>query len=74
VQDIGDRFVFTGELPARDRVCGTAPLPAESSVFPVDGPVDGVEVRVQKSVRISAQDRSHRMLQRVLDQAAATQW
>ena len=41
VDEIGDRFVFDGVLPAKDVVCGTVSLPGETAVFPVRGPVTG---------------------------------
>ncbi|ADB34171.1 TAP domain protein [Kribbella flavida DSM 17836] len=66
---IGDRFVFTGELPGKDQVCGTSPLPAELSVFPVDGPVDGNAVRLPKSRANTG--KTSPMLQQVRDIVAA---
>jgi hypothetical protein len=73
VQRLGDTFVFSGELPGRDRVCGTGPLPAEGAVYPVDGPVDGVRVPLSRSGRAPVQDEPNRMLQKVLDQTATSQ-
>ncbi|TCM48259.1 TAP-like protein [Kribbella sp. VKM Ac-2568] len=67
---IGDRFVFTGELPGKDQVCGTTPLPEELSVYPVKGPVDGKAVPLPKSKAGSA--RTNPMLQQALDTVAAT--
>ncbi|MEV6281356.1 alpha/beta hydrolase [Kribbella sp. NPDC051770] len=67
---IGDRFVFGGELPGKDQVCGTSPLPAELSVYPVKGPVDGKAVPLPKSkagsVKVSP------LLQQTLDMVAAS--
>ncbi len=67
---IGDRFVFGGELPGKDQVCGTSPLPAELSVYPVKGPVDGKAVPLPKSkagsVKVSP------LLQQTLDLVAAS--
>ena len=71
-EDLADRFVFSGELPSRNRLCGTAPLPAESTVFSVNGPVDGnaVDLPGRRSVRSQLPNP---MLQRVLDRVAANQ-
>ncbi|WP_432939755.1 alpha/beta fold hydrolase [Kribbella sp. CA-253562] len=66
---IGDKFVFGGELPGKDQVCGTSPLPAELSVYPVDGPVDGNAVRLPKSRANTG--KTSPMLQQVLDTVAA---
>ncbi len=49
VDAIGDRFVFGGELPGRNQVCGTAPLPADGAVYAVDGPLDGNSVPLPRS-------------------------
>ncbi|WP_229119691.1 alpha/beta hydrolase [Enemella evansiae] len=48
VEEIGDRFLFTGELPGRDQICGTSPLPEDSAVYPFAGPVDGKSVPLPK--------------------------
>ncbi|MFK4089874.1 alpha/beta hydrolase [Kribbella sp. NPDC020789] len=66
---IGDTFVFTGELPARDKVCGTSPLPAELSVYPVNGPVDGNAVHLPRTK--SVPHRVNPLLQQALDTIAA---
>jgi hypothetical protein len=62
--------VFGGELPGKDQVCGTSPLPAELSVYPVKGPVDGKAVPLPKSkagsVKVSP------LLQQTLDLVAAS--
>ncbi|MEV5963897.1 alpha/beta fold hydrolase [Kribbella sp. NPDC051952] len=68
-EEIGDRYVFTGELPGKDQVCGTSPLPAELSVYPVDGPVDGNAVHLPRSN--SAPGKVNPLLQRALDTVAA---
>ncbi|MGW1346933.1 alpha/beta hydrolase [Kribbella sp. NPDC002412] len=62
---IGDTFVFTGELPGKNQVCGTSPLPAELAVYPVNGPVDGNAVHLPRSK--SGADRVNPLLQRNLD-------
>jgi pimeloyl-ACP methyl ester carboxylesterase len=67
---IGDKYVFSGELPGKDQVCGTTPLPEELSVYPVKGPVDGKAVPLPKSKAGSTKVNS--MLQQSLDTVAAT--
>jgi pimeloyl-ACP methyl ester carboxylesterase len=67
-EEIGDRFVFSGELPARNRVCGTSPLPEDGSVYPVDGPVDGNAVHLPRD---RSTQRTSPMLERIQDQVAA---
>ena len=67
---IGDKFVFTGELPGKDQVCGTSPLPEELSVYAVKGPVDGKAVPLPKSKAGST--RTNPLLQQALDTVAAT--
>ncbi|GAB2669659.1 alpha/beta fold hydrolase [Kribbella swartbergensis] len=66
---IGDTYVFTGELPGKNQVCGTSPLPAELSVYPVDGPVDGNAVRLPKSK--PGNHKLNPLLQQALDTVAA---
>jgi pimeloyl-ACP methyl ester carboxylesterase len=68
---IGDRYVFTGELPAKDQVCGTSPLPAELSVYPVKGPVDGKSVQLPKAKAVAA-PRTNALLQQAMDTVAAS--
>jgi pimeloyl-ACP methyl ester carboxylesterase len=70
VEAIGDKFVFTGELPAKDQFCGTTPLPAELSVYPVKGPVDGKSVQLPKSK--AAATAVDPLLQQVMDTVAAS--
>jgi hypothetical protein len=69
VEQIGDRFVFTGELPAKDQVCGTSPLPEDGSVYPVNGPVDGNSVPLPKSK--AGSKAISPLLQQALDTVAA---
>jgi len=71
-QEIGDRFLFSGELPGRDRTCGTTPLPAEGGVYPVAGPLDGARVPLStRSAETAGRPKPNAMLQRILDQSAA---
>lgn len=56
-------------MPAHD-ICQTSPLPAETQVYPVDGPVDGNTVPLP-SRRASRIDTPNPMLQDILDTVAA---
>jgi hypothetical protein len=69
-EDIGDRFVFTGELPGRDTVCGTKPLPEELAVYPVRGPIDGKAVPLPRSKAGSA--KVNPLLQQAMDTVSAS--
>lgn len=70
VEAIGDKYVFTGELPAKDQVCGTTPLPGELAVYPVKGPVDGKAVHLPKSKTAGA--LTDPLLQQVMDTVASS--
>ena len=70
-EEIGDLYVFTGELPAKDQVCGTSPLPAELSVYPVKGPVDGKAVHLPKS-KTAGTAKANPLLQQVMDTVAGS--
>lgn len=52
VEQIGDRFLFTGELPGKDEVCGTSPLPEDSAVYPFPGPIGGKAVPLPKKTGV----------------------
>lgn len=67
---IGDRFVFRGEAPGKDRVCGTSPLPEDSAVYPVDGPVDGNSVPLPEWRVAYQPDEPNPMLQRIIGRVA----
>ncbi|MDX6260356.1 MAG: hypothetical protein QOH84_2044 [Kribbellaceae bacterium] len=69
-EQIGDKYIFTGELPAKDQFCGTTPLPGELSVYPVRGPVDGKSVNLPKSK--AAAPKANPLLQQVMDTVAAS--
>jgi pimeloyl-ACP methyl ester carboxylesterase len=70
VGDIGDRFVFNGELPGRDQICGTSPLPGDMSVYEVRGPLDGRAVPLPKSKTLTAAQTVSPLLEAALDQMA----
>ncbi|NRN67425.1 Alpha/beta fold hydrolase [Kibdelosporangium sp. 4NS15] len=69
VQQFGDRFLFNGELPGRNEICGTSPLPEDGSVYEVRGPLDGKAVPLPRSLLSSAAD-ANPLLQEIFDQAA----
>ncbi|MCE7006680.1 alpha/beta hydrolase [Kibdelosporangium philippinense] len=66
VQQFGDRFLFNGELPGRNEICGTAPLPEDGSVYEVKGPLNGKAVPLPRNLTSAAD--TNPMLQDILDQ------
>lgn len=66
VDEIGDRYVFDGVVPAEDVVCGTSPLPGDTEVHRVRGPVNG---GVHSSNGEMAASSRSSALQRVFDAA-----
>lgn len=69
VDEVGDRYVFDGVVPAEDMVCGTSPLPGDTAVYPVRGPVNGKTAHSSNGEKV-APGRSS-ALERVLDAAAS---
>jgi pimeloyl-ACP methyl ester carboxylesterase len=69
VDAIGDRFVFGGELPGRDQVCGTSPLPGDGAVYSVRGPLDGNSVPLPRSSSSGAK-RLNSGLQSLVDEVS----
>ena len=57
--------------PAKDQVCGTSPLPAELSVYPVKGPVDGKAVHLPKS-KSAGSAKVNPLLQQAMDTIAGS--
>jgi pimeloyl-ACP methyl ester carboxylesterase len=66
-EEIGDAFVFEGALPAVDVACDTSPLPGDSSVFAVDGPLDGYAVRLQGPRTSVRPQKPNPLLERILE-------
>jgi pimeloyl-ACP methyl ester carboxylesterase len=66
----GDAFVFDGVMQPADLVCATTPLPAESSVFAVPGPVDLLEAVLRGPAPRSAAAQRNPMLRRILERAS----
>ena len=62
VQEIGDRYVFDGIAPARNVVCGTSPLPGDTEVHRVRGPVNGKTVHSPKGEKAGSSIARERML------------
>lgn len=67
VADIGDRFVFNGELPGRDQICGTSPLPEDGSVYEVKGPLDGRAMPLPRNLLAARTAESNPLLEQVID-------
>jgi pimeloyl-ACP methyl ester carboxylesterase len=68
VADIGDRFVFNGELPGKNQICGTSPLPEDGSVYEVKGPLDGRAVPLPRSMNALTAADSNPLLEQIIDQ------
>ena len=68
-EQLGDTFVFGGPLPMADIVCDTAPLPADTAVFPVIGPVDGAGVKLRGPKSHGTPQQPNPLLQQALEQA-----
>lgn len=71
VSDIGDAFIFSGDLPGKDKVCATTPLPEDGKVYPVDGPIDGDAEPLPRHRTAAADTGPNPLLRDVLDRAAA---
>ncbi|HLQ82050.1 MAG TPA: alpha/beta fold hydrolase, partial [Bacillota bacterium] len=65
IEQIGDAFVFGGVLPTTMTMCGTTPLPGDSTVHSLDGPFD----KYQRRDRHTKPDRANPMLARARTQA-----
>ena len=72
VEEIGDKFLFDGTMPTADTLCLTSPLPAETSVFAVSGPLDRNAVPLRGPKSVGRLHIPNPLLQKVLDQTAAT--
>jgi pimeloyl-ACP methyl ester carboxylesterase len=69
VDAVGDAFVFDGTMPARDVICTTSPLPAETSVFAVPGPVDVLGALLRGPAPRQSPDQPNPLLQRTRERA-----
>lgn len=78
VERVGDAFLFTGTLPARDTVCATTPLPGDRAVHPLAGGVAGVPGRqrvrpVAPAARADRAERGRQAVQRIRRAVAAAE-
>jgi hypothetical protein len=48
---IGDAFLFTGVLPAKDKVCATTRLPRDKKVYVLKGPLNGHSYSIASAAR-----------------------
>jgi hypothetical protein len=62
--------MFNGELPGKNQICGTAPLPEDGSVYEVKGPLDGRAVALPRSLKAASAADSNPLLEEILDQLA----
>ena len=69
VHALGNAFLFDGAMPARDTICTTAPLPAETSVFAVPGPVDVLGALLRGPSASQAATRPNPLLEQTFEQA-----
>jgi len=51
LEKIGDKFLFGGTMPAKDTVCRTTPLPKDSRVYSLKGPLNGKSYRLDERAR-----------------------
>jgi pimeloyl-ACP methyl ester carboxylesterase len=51
VEGFGDAFLFSGVLPDADQICTTSPLPGDSRVYRLNGPVDGNSYAIDARTR-----------------------
>jgi pimeloyl-ACP methyl ester carboxylesterase len=70
VTEMGDRFVFNGELPGKNQICGTSPLPEDGSVYEVKGPLDGRAVPLPRSMKTLGVEETNPLIEQVIDQLA----
>ena len=54
VERIGDEFLFSGVLPAEDKVCSTTPLPRDKRVYALKGPLNGKSYRWMSAAVLGA--------------------
>ncbi|SDT24752.1 TAP-like protein [Friedmanniella luteola] len=73
VERIGDAFLFSGVLPARDTVCATTPLPRERVVHPLAGPVTGRPTGRAAQTRSGGAGPAGPAVQRIRRAAAAAE-
>ena len=70
-EQAGDAFVFNGQLPAADLICATSPLLFETSVFPVQGPVQGNSVPLPGRALRGLPAEPNPLLKKALEEASA---
>ena len=51
LERIGDAFLFSNRLPARNVRCTTSPLPYDRKVYALSGPVSGASSNAKKAVK-----------------------
>ena len=70
LEKLGDQFLFGGTLPAKDTVCRTTPLPDDSRVYSLKGPLNGNVHRLDEGARTLRTSEANRPLREARARAA----
>lgn len=70
VDQIGTDFLFHQAMPGEDYICGTSPLPRDSRVYKLDGPLDGKSFSIERRHSTRPAKQPHARLAALLDEAA----
>ena len=70
VEAAGDNFLFRGRLPSKNIVCTTTPLPLDSRVYSLKGPLNGKSYPTEARVRSAKLSRANQVLREVRADAA----
>ena len=71
VEEIGDSFLFGGIMPQNDVTCTTTPLPDDSRVYSLEGPLNGQSYRLDQRVRSLQVAKVNQPLREARTRAAA---
>ena len=71
LEKIGDKFLFGGTMPAKDTICRTTPLPNDSRVYSLKGPLNGKSYRLDERARPLRATEVNRPLREARARAAA---
>jgi hypothetical protein len=70
LEKIGDQFLFGGIMPAKNIVCRTTPLPSDSRVYSLKGPLNGKSYRLDERTRSLRSTEANRPLREARARAA----
>ena len=71
LEKIGDKFLFGGTMPAKDTICTTTPLPSDTRVYSLKGPLNGKSYRLDERARRLRATEVNRPLREARARAAA---